>query len=347
MKVLITGGAGFLGLHMAHTAAKGGHDVVLLDIADYEPAEYPAGTTFLKGDVRDPGAVDHALDGVDYVVHGAAALPLWTPDDIYDTNVFGTRTVLQRILAHASVKRTVFVSSTAVYGVPRVHPLLEYFPMVGVGPYGESKILAEMVCDEYREKGLVVATIRPKTFIGRYRLGVFQILYDWVEGGKRIPVIGNGRNRYQLLEVEDLCDAILLALEAKDADAANDTYNVGAREFGTVLEDVGALCAHAGNGARVMPTPAGPIIALLKLLEKANLSPLYEWVYGTAHKDSFVSIDKIGDRLGWSPKYSNADALIHSYDWYLQNKPSIAKEAGVTHRVAWDQGALKIARRFL
>lgn len=347
MKVLITGGAGFFGLHMAHRVAKAGHDAVLLDIADYEPAEYPKGVTFLKGDVRDAAAVERALEGVERVVHGAAALPLWSADDIYETNVFGTRTVLKAVQANPGVKRTVFVSSTAVYGVPRVHPLLEYFPLVGVGPYGESKILAEKVCDEFREKGLVVTTIRPKTFIGRYRLGVFQILYDWVQAGKRIPVIGNGRNRYQLLEVEDLCDAIWLALEAEDESAANDVYNVGARAFGTVLDDVGALCAHAGTGARVLPTPAGPIIGLLKVLEKAKLSPLYEWVYGTAHKDSFVSVDKIVDRLGWQPRFSNADALIRSYDWYLENQDSIAKEAGVTHRVAWDQGALKIARRLL
>jgi nucleoside-diphosphate-sugar epimerase len=347
MKVLITGGAGFFGLHMAHRVAKSGHQAVLLDVADYETGEYPAGTTFHKGDVRDPAAVERALDGVDLVVHGAAALPLWTPDDIYETNVFGTRTVLDRVHAAGRVTRTVFISSTAVYGVPRVHPLLEYFPLVGVGPYGESKILAEMVCDEFREKGLVVTTIRPKTFIGRYRLGVFQILYDWVQAGKRIPVIGNGRNRYQLLEVEDLVDAVTLALETPDAAAANDVYNVGARQFGTVLEDVGALCAHAGSGARVLTTPAGPIIGLLKVLEKAKLSPLYEWVYGTAHKDSFVSIDRIRERLGWEPRFSNAEALIHSYDWYMGNQDTVAKEAGVTHRVAWDQGALKIARRLL
>jgi len=347
MKVLITGGAGFFGLHMAHRVAKGGHQAVLLDIAEFEAGEYPAGVTWLKGDVRDPAAVERALDGVELVVHGAAALPLWTPEDIYETNVFGTRTVLDRIRANGRVKRTVFISSTAVYGVPRVHPLLEYFPLVGVGPYGESKILAEKVCDEFRGKGLVVTTIRPKTFIGRYRLGVFQILYDWVQAGKRIPVIGNGQNRYQLLEVEDLVDAVMLSLETPDAAAANDVYNVGAADFGTVSEDVGALCAHAGTGARVLTTPAGPIIGLLKVLERAKLSPLYEWVYGTAHKDSFVSIEKIRERLGWQPRFSNADALIHSYDWYMANQDSIAKEAGVTHRVAWDQGALKIARRLL
>jgi len=346
MKVLITGGAGFFGLHMAHRVAKGGHQAVLLDIAEFEAGEYPAGVTWLKGDVRDPAAVERALDGVELVVHGAAALPLWTPEDIYETNVFGTRTVLDRIRANGRVKRTVFISSTAVYGVPRVHPLLEYFPLVGVGPYGESKILAEKVCDEFRGKGLVVTTIRPKTFIGRYRLGVFQILYDWVQAGKRIPVIGNGQNRYQLLEVEDLCQAMYLCITGPD-DKVNDTFNVGAEEFRTVLEDVGALCNYAGTGSRVLKTPAWLVKGMLAIAEALHLSPLYKWVYGTADTDSFVSSEKIKAALGWQPEYSNSDALIRSYRWYLDHKVQSDAATGITHRVAWDQGVLKVVKRLM
>ena len=78
-----------------------------------------------------------------------------------------------------------------------------------------------------------------------------------------------------------------------------------------------------------------------------NLSPLYEWVYGTAHQDSFVSVEKIHGKLGWKPEFSNAKALIRSYDWYMDNKGSISEGTGITHRVAWDQGVLKIFKRFL
>ncbi len=67
--------------------------------------------------------------------------------------------------------------------------------------------------------------IRPKTFIGSGRLGVFQILYDWVENGKKIPVIGNGENHYQLLEVEDLVEAIYLALTLPK-EKVDDTFNI-------------------------------------------------------------------------------------------------------------------------
>src|SRR5262249_47514409 len=151
--------------------------------------------------------------------------------------------------------------------------------------------------------------------VGTGRLGVFQILFDWVQAGKRIPVIGSGKNRYQLLEVEDLCQAIILAATAP-AERANDTFNVGAKRFGTVREDLGALCQAAGSAPRVLPTPAPLVKAVLQLLERLRLSPLYKWVYGTADKDSFVSTEKIERALGWQPKYSNAEALIRAYRWY-------------------------------
>ncbi len=347
MKFLITGGAGFLGFHLANHFHARGHSSTLLDIAPFEEGDYPAGSEYHAADVRDPAALDRVLGGAggDVIVHGAAALPLWKPKDIHDINVDGTRHVLQAALKH-SVPRVVFISSTAVYGVPEKHPLFETDPVQGVGPYGESKIAAEAVCDEFRGRGLCVAGIRPKTFIGTGRLGVFQILYDWVLNGKRIPIIGAGNNRYQLLEVEDLAEAVHLASTAP-AGKANATFNVGARDFRTVKEDVGALCAYAGTGACVLGTPAAPIKLALRVFEALRLSPLYRWVYGTADKDSFVSIEKAEKELGWSPRYSNADALIRSYQWYLDHYKELQAGTGITHRVAWDQGILALFKRFL
>lgn len=347
MKILITGGAGFLGLHLARNLREKGNEIVLLDIAPYEKHEYPNDVTFIDGDVRSHSDMERALDGCDYCIHGAAALPLWTREEIHTTNIFGTQTVLEEC-HKAGIKRVAYVSSTAVYGVPRVHPLLESFPMVGVGDYGESKILAEGICQDFKKrKDMVIGIIRPKTFIGPFRLGVFQILFDWINGGHRIPLIGNGKNRYQLMEVSDLIEAFNLMLTTNDEDAAADTYNCGAKEYGTVSSDVAQLCSHAGTGAKPLPTPALPTIAALTVFDKLKMSPLYKWVYGTAHTDSFVSIDKIQEKLGWQPKYSNAAGLIRSYDWYMENKENIPEGTGVTHRQAWDQGILKIFKTIL
>ncbi|RLT36759.1 MAG: NAD(P)-dependent oxidoreductase, partial [Chloroflexi bacterium] len=163
---------------------------------------------------------------------------------------------------------------------------------------------------------------------------------------KRIPILGPGHNRYQLLEVGDLCDAIWRAA-THASDRVNDTFNVGASRFATVAEDVGDLCLHAGTRAQVFPVPAWPAKTALRILEAVNLSPLYRWVYGTADRDSYVSTTKISEALDWHPRHSNAEALIHAYDWYVEHRSELGTSTGVTHRVAWDQGALALLKKIL
>lgn len=340
---LITGGAGFLGINMARYLLARGHRVVSLDIADFD---YPERSqiTEIKGDIRDRAAVDRAMDGVDIVIHTAAALPLYTPEDIYTTDIVGTRTVIDSAFQH-NVERFIQVSSTAVYGIPDHHPLLENDKLDGVGPYGKAKIEAEEVCFEYRKKGMCVPVIRPKSFIGPERLGVFALFYDWAKDGKGFPMLGSGNNRYQLLDVEDLCDAIYLCCTLPK-DVVNDTFNIGAKDFTTMKEDYQAVLDCAGYGKKIVPLPAGPAIFALRVLEAMKLSPLYKWVYETASKDSFVSIEKAEKVLGYKPKYSNKDALVRNYKWYLDNLSHFQGQSGVSHRVPWKQGILSVAKMF-
>jgi nucleoside-diphosphate-sugar epimerase len=340
-RYLITGGAGFLGINMTRYLLERGHEVVSLDIA---PFDYPERDRIIEvtGDIRDRAAVDKAMQGVDVVIHTAAALPLYKAEDIYSTDIEGTRTVIESAHQHG-VKRFAHVSSTAVYGIPDHHPLLETDKLDGVGPYGIAKIKAEEVCIEYRNKGMIVAVLRPKSFIGPERLGVFALLYDWAYTGHNFPVLGNGKNRYQLLDVEDLCAAIYLACTL-DGAVANDTFNIGAKEFTTFAEDYQAVLNYAGHGKKIIPLPAEPAIWALRFLEALGISPLYKWVYETASKDSFVSIEKAEKILGFTPKYSNKDALVRNYQWYVDSLSKFEGQSGVSHRVPWKQGALSLAK---
>jgi len=348
-RILVTGGAGFLGYHLAQELTElGASQMVFNDIAPFFGDEYPDGSVLVQADVRDKDAMRKLIrdERIDTIVHTAAALPLWKREEILSTNVGGLRTTLE-VAEECGVERFVFISSTAVYGVPEKHPLDENDELIGVGAYGESKIQGEKVCEEFRGRGMSVSIIRPKTFIGTARLGVFQILYDWVDSGKRIPIIGKGLNRYQLLEVSDLTQAIALAASSPH-ELANDTFNVGADRFQQVRQDVGDLCEFAGNGARVMPTPSTLVKPTLAFFEAIKVSPLYKWVYGTADKDSYVSTEKIQQKLGWKPRYSNSEALITSHKWYLEHKDELATaRPGVTHRVGWDQGVLGFFKRFM
>jgi nucleoside-diphosphate-sugar epimerase len=338
---LITGGAGFLGINMARYLLARGHKVVSLDITEFDYPERDR-LTLHTGDIRDRAAVDRAMAGVDMVIHTAAALPLYTPEDIYSTDIDGLRIVLESARAH-TIERMIHISSTAVYGIPDHHPLLEEDRLDGVGPYGEAKVKAEEICADYRKLGMCVPVIRPKSFIGPERLGVFALFYDWAKDGKNFPMLGSGNNRYQLLDVEDLCAAIYLAATL-DREQVNDTFNIGAEKFTTMKEDYQAVLDYAGHGKRIIPLPAGPAIWTLRLLEKLHLSPLYKWVYETASTDSFVSIDKAKRVLGWQPQYSNKDALVRNYIWYIEHLHEFENKSGVSHRVPWSQGILKVAK---
>ena len=343
-RYLVTGGAGFLGINLVRHLLASDHEVTSLDMAEFDYADCRDRIRIITGDVRDRDDVRQAMDGADIVVHSAAALPLYKREDIFSTNVEGTRNVLEAA-ERQGVDRVIYVSTTAVYGIPDHHPIDENDRLDGVGPYGEAKILAEQVCLEYRDAGLCAPILRPKSFIGPERLGVFVLLYDWAKDGKNFPVIGSGDNRYQLLDVEDLCDAIYLAATLNRS-IVNDTFNIGAKAFGTMKEDFQAVLDHAGFGKRIITFPAGPVIAVLKVLEFLHLSPLYQWVYKTACQESFVSIDKAERVLGFSPKYSNTDALIRNYEWYLANLEKVERSSGISHRVPWKQGILRAAKFF-
>jgi nucleoside-diphosphate-sugar epimerase len=342
MKAFITGGAGFLGINLIrYLKAKGVEKLVSYDIADFD---YPDKdyVVAIKGDIRNVEDMRNAMEGCDIVIHCAAALPLYSKEEIFSTDIDGSRNVMQ-VAMDLNIKRAIQISSTAVYGIPDHHPLYETDKLIGVGPYGIAKIEAEKACEEFRNKGLCVPIIRPKSFVGPERLGVFALLYDWAITGHNFPMIGSGNNRYQLLDVDDLCDAIWSCLTLPE-EVVNDTFNVGAKDFETMKQDYQAVLDAAGHGKRIIGFPSRPVIWGLRFLEFLHLSPLYKWVYETACEDSFVSIEKAEQKLGFKPKYSNKQALLRNYEWYKANLDSFKNQSGISHRVPWKQGILGLIK---
>lgn len=344
MKFLVTGGSGFLGINLIRHLHSKDHEIVSLDLAEFN---YPDMNDKIKpvvGDIRDKLKVREVMQGIDIVVHTAAALPLYKPGEIFSTDVEGTKILLD-IAKENQVKRFIHISSTAVYGIPDHHPLKEDDKLDGVGHYGIAKILAEGECLKFRKEGMCVPILRPKSFIGPERLGVFDLLFDWARDGKGFPMIGSGKNRYQLLDVEDLCESIYLCATL-DPKIVNDTFNIGAKDFKTMREDYQAVLDYAGYKKKIVGLPEKPIIYTLRFLEALKLSPLYKWVYETASKDSFVSIEKAEKVLGYKPQFSNQDALIRNYKWYLEHLDEFRNLSGISHRVPWKQGILKFAKIF-
>ena len=153
MRWAISGGAGFLGLHLARRLLADGHEVRTLDLAPLDDAELERGVEELRGDVRDPSAAARLVDGADVLVHAAAALPIQASREAIRSANVGRNRGHVRGSARAGVGRAVLISSTAVYGIPKHHPLREDAPLVGVGHYGESKIEAERVARRAGRRG--------------------------------------------------------------------------------------------------------------------------------------------------------------------------------------------------
>jgi nucleoside-diphosphate-sugar epimerase len=332
-KVFITGGTGFLGVHLARFLLKKKYKVTLFDLSELDAKDLIGKVDVVKGDVRDKKALDNAIPGHDYVVHAAAALPIQLDRKvIYDTNIEGTRNVLASSLKN-KVTRLVFISSTAVYGVPKHLPETETAPLDPIGHYGISKIEGEKLCLGYQKRGLQVNIIRPKTFLGIERLGVFELWYEAIFNNRSVFILGPGNNKYQLLAVTDIVDAIEKALVSK---ANGEIFNIGAEKFGTWRSDLGFVIKSVKSKSKIVSMPTVPSQLILQAFEALKLSPIAAWHYKTMPVDSYVSIEKAKKLLGWKPKKSNQDLFLESYLWYKENRSKVIGQKGNTHRVGWN-----------
>jgi nucleoside-diphosphate-sugar epimerase len=341
--VLVTGGTGFLGCHLARQLLKEGYTVTLFDLAELDAKDLFGKVTVINGDIRDKDAITKAMEKQQFVIHAAAALPIQlSKDHIFSTNVDGTNNVLEAALKHG-VKRLVFISTTAVYGVPKHLPEKEDAPLDPIGYYGQSKIAGENLCKKYMKKGLEINIIRPKTFVGPERLGVFELWYEAIYTGKRVYILGKGNNPYQLLAVSDVVSAIILALTSK---TKNEIFNIGAKDFQSWKKDLQFVIQYAKSKSRITGLPVIPSQVILFALENLHLSPIAAWHYKTMPVQSYVSTVKAEKLLHWQAKKSNKELLLENYKWYEKNRDEIIGRVGNTHRVGWNFKILNLVKIF-
>lgn len=340
---LVTGGSGFVGSHTAEYLLERGEDVRIFDrVAPEIPGtDLAERTEFVRGDVRDRERVAAALDGVDYVHHNVALVPLTKAGrEFREVNVDGTHNVMD-LAGDEGVEGVCHVSSSAVYDLSTM-PVTESTPERPIGRYGRSKLEADRLVRLHAAAGLPVNIVRPRTVLGERRAGIYKILFDWISENRRVYMLGDGTNPFQLVGARDLADASRRAVET---DVRGETFNIGNEMYNTLGEDLRHLIAYANSSSRLTWIPARPASRLLGLLDRVRLSPLAPWHYETVHRPYYFDVTKAREVLGWTPTTGNFELFERTYDWYRTNEVAPTGRSGSVHRTAPRERLLGLLRR--
>ncbi len=340
MRHLVTGGSGFLGHLIARRLLERGEEVRVLDV--WRDPEMSSEIEFVECDIRSRDGVARAMSGIDIVHHNVALVPLTKSGaGFWAVNVDGSR-IAAECAVEAGVDAFIHMSSSALYGVPEQIPITEQTPTLPCEIYGRAKLAGEnevrRICDA---AGATLVSIRPRTILGEGRLGIFQILFEWIQANRNVYVIGSGDVDFQFLHAHDLMDFYLLALDAEKP----GIYNVGTNRYGTLRGALEELIEYAATTSLVKSLPERSTILALRVLDALRLSPLAPWHYLTYHKAFAFDVEPLLE-MGWQPRYSNAEMLRESYDWYRAHSNDGASGDGSSpHRKAVPQRLLGLLKR--
>ena len=343
-KALITGGSGYFGETLVKDLLKRGYLCTVLDVN--EPSPYLRDSiAFHKADIRNKNAVLNACKDVDLIFHNVAQVPLAKDNNLFDTvNRLGTKNIVEAGLRN-KCKHFIYTSSSAIYGVPNSNPVFEGTIPSPQESYGKAKLDGENYCLQNRNRGMKISIIRPRTILGRGRLGIFQILFEWIYNGKNVPVFDGGDNLYQFIHIDDLSNACILAAEKN----TESIYNIGTNNFCSMKGTLEALILHSKSKSKVKSLPSSLVVPIMRVMSFFNLSPLgpyHALMYG---KSMYFDTKKAEEELNWVSRYSNEEMIIQSYEWYIENREMILSNQlqSSPHKSAIKQGALTLVSRFL
>lgn len=313
MNILITGGSGYLGSLLVNKFYENNHQVFNLDI--------------LKGNNQKISNI--SVDLLDYknlqevflqykfdiIIHNAAKVPISrSKKSYYENNVLGTKNLLNLYEEH-SVKKFVYISSSAVYGVPNKVPITENDIRNPVESYGLSKKIAEDECMKLIGKKNITI-LRPRTILGEDRMGIFSILFTWISMNSKVPVFNNGNNLYQFIDARDFIDAAYLSAFSD----YSGSLNIGSENFTSMRNLIESLISRKKSKSIVKNIDNNYLIKIGKTLSKLQIIPLKDYHFAAYGKDIYFDTSLAKKTLNWNSKFSNVDSLENSYDNFMINK---------------------------
>ncbi len=308
MRLLVTGGAGFIGSNFVHRALARGDEVTVYDVLTYagNPANLAGldggdGYRFVRGDVCDGGALADAMTGHDAVVHFAAEShvdrSITDPARFVITNCEGTATVCE-VALRLGVERVLHVSTDEVYGSIDVGSFVETDSLGPSSPYSASKAGSDLIALSYHATyGLPVVVTRSSNNYGRFQFPekVIPLFVTNLLEGRRVPLYGDGLNVRDWCHVDDNCDAIDLVLRSGEP---GGIYNVGSGNELTNLDLTSRLLSLCGADD--------------SSIEQVDDRPGHDRRYS-------IDTTRIRD-LGWSPQRGLDEGLEATVAWYRDNR---------------------------
>lgn len=310
MKVLVTGGAGFIGSHLAEGLLQRGYDVVVADNLATGKRENLAAVEgrveFRLLDLADAAQAKLAVEGVDAVLHEAAipSVPRSVADPVLCNDASANATLNMLIAARdAGLSRFVYAASSAAYGDDPSLPKTEDMPARPLSPYAIGKLTGEYYCSVfYHLYGLPTISLRyfnvygPRQDPNSEYAAVIPKFITALLDGRQPTIYGDGEQSRDFTYIDDVVHANLLALEAE-------------RGFGETM--------NAASGDRFS---LNDLFARLRVLTGSSLSPAYAPARAGDVKHSGADISKARELLGYEPRISFAEGLEHTTAWFRQQR---------------------------
>ena len=339
--ILITGGSGFFGGILKRRILADGVSCINLDLVP-DPDKHPQ-LISVQGDLRDRNLLatlfrEHPISAV---MHCAALLAHGSMDeqDLWTSNVDGTRNLADACRA-SRVHKLVFISTNCLWASNVGHAVREDEPPAPIEIYGRSKLAAEQLLADY-SGDLQVVILRCPTIIDSGRLGLLAILFEFIQEGKKIWVVGDGGNRYQFVYAQDLATACIQAMQYQ----GSGVFHVGSDNVRPLREIYQAVIDAAGSRSRVVSLPKGPAIAAMRLAHNLKISPLGPYHYQMIAEDFAFDTTKIRETLGWQPTLSNEQMLVRAYNYYAEQRDEIhARENVSAHSRPASMGVIRLLK---
>ena len=340
--VLVTGGAGFFGGILKRTLLRQRYDVTSVDRAA-DPSWHPH-LTKVTGDLRDPWLLNSLFAHTEYdaVFHCAAMLAHGMDldeDDLWTSNVHATRMIAEACRNYG-VPKLIFTSTNCLWASNPGHAIREDEMPAPAEIYGQSKLAAEHVlCGYANDMDIVI--LRCPTIIDSGRLGLLAILFEFIQDGKTVWVVGDGGNRYQFIYAEDLVRACMAAMRR----GVCDIFHVGSANVKTLRQVYEAVIAEAGSASKVRSLPLRPALGAMKLAHRFGISPLGPYHYRMIAEDFLFDTRKIQAQLGWRPTLTNEEMLVQAYRYYASRREEINERTNVSaHTKAAPMGVIRLLK---